>query len=416
MFEGKKIAIWGRGKEGNSLINYCINNKLQYVVFEGKNIDLSGYDVVMKSPGVSLYNECLQRALKQGIELWSGTNIFMRQRSPDTKTIAITGTKGKSTTSSLLAHILRKKGFSVGLGGNIGQPLVDFVGRKFDFVVAELSSYQCADLMYSFDISVILNLYPEHIDWHQTHERYYEDKLRLLRIRKSGQKAVLNWENTETLVRTEGESDVIFFNNPLGIHIKDDYIMDSEKPLFGADCITNLKGRHNLENICAVLTVLKELNIDLKDIEKDIVSFEPLAHRLQTVAVVHGVTFVDDSISTTPETSVAALKAFSDANHIYLLVGGYDRHQDYGVLLSYVRQNADKITLVTLPITGDAVAEQADDLYVIRAKDVRDGVRLAQSAATDGDVVLLSPGAPSYHAYKNFEERGEDFKNAIIIE
>ena len=113
---------------------------------------------------------------------------------------------------------------------------------------------------------------------------------------------------------------------------------------------------------------------------------------------------------------MAALKAFSDANHIYLLVGGYDRHQDYGVLLSYVRQNADKITLVTLPITGNAVAEQADDLYVIRAKDVRDGVRLAQSAATDGDVVLLSPGAPSYHAYKNFEERGEDFKNAIIIE
>ena len=416
MFEGKKIAIWGRGKEGNSLINYCINNKLQYTVFEGKNIDLSGCDVIMKSPGVSLYNECLQKALKQGAELWSSTNIFMQQKPSEVKTIAITGTKGKSTTSSLLAHILKKKGYSVAFGGNIGQPLVDFVGQKFDFLVAELSSYQCADLVYSFDISVILNLYPEHIDWHQTHERYYEDKLRLLRIRKPAQKAVLNWENTETLVRTQGENDVIFFNNPAGFHVKDRWVLDGEKALFSADFIMNLKGQHNLENICAVLTVLKELGIDLTDVEKDIVSFEPLAHRLQTVAVVNGVTFVDDSISTTPETSVAALKAFSDANHIYLLVGGYDRHQDYGVLLSYVRENADKITLVTLPITGDAVAQQADDLDVIRAKDVHDGVQKAKSVAGAGDVVLLSPGAPSYHAYKNFEERGEDFKNAIMTD
>ena len=395
-------------------MNYCIKCGLQYTVFEGKNIDLSGYDIIMKSPGVSLYNEYLQRALKQGSELWSGTNIFMRQKPAQMKTIAITGTKGKSTTSSLLAHILNKKGFSVAFGGNIGQPLVDFVGQKFDFLVAELSSYQCADLMYSFDVSVVLNLYPEHIDWHQTHERYYEDKLRLLRVRKPAQKAVINWENTETLVRTEGENDLIFFNNPAGFHIADGFIMDGEKPLFATDVITNLKGRHNLENICAVLSVLKALDIDLKGIEKDIVSFEPLAHRLQTVAVVNGVTFVDDSISTTPETSVAGLKAFLDANHIYLLVGGFDRHQDYGVLLAYVRENADKITLVTLPITGDAVAEQADDLDVIRAKDVCDGVQKAKSVAKAGDVVLLSPGAPSYHAYKNFEERGEDFKNAII--
>ena len=145
-------------------------------------------------------------------------------------------------------------------------------------------------------------------------------------------------------------------------------------------------------------------------------SFEPLAHRLQTIANVQGVIFVDDSISTTPETSVAALKAFSDANHIYLLVGGFDRHQDYGVLLSYVRENADKITLITLPITGDAVAQQADDLDVIRAKSVSDGVQKAKSVVKAGDVVLLSPGAPSYHAYKNFEERGEDFKNAIIMD
>ncbi len=415
MFEGKKIAIWGMGKEGQSLLKYCNNNGLQATVFEGKDIDLSGYDVLLKSPGISLYNDSLHKALEQGIELWSSTNIFLHEKDNAMKTIAVTGTKGKSTTSSLLAHILRSFGYSVGFGGNIGQPLIDLIGQKYDFLVAELSSYQCADLMYPFDISVVVNLYPEHIDWHQTHDRYYEDKLRLIRIRDSGQKAVLNWENTETLVRTKGEKDVIFFNNPTGFHLQNGWVMDAQNPLFKMEEISNLKGVHNFENICAVLTVLKELGLSLDNVKTYIQSFEPLAHRLQTVKMVQGVRFVDDSISTTPETSLAALKAFASASHIYLLVGGYDRHQDYGVLLSYVFENKDKITLVTMPITGSQIAAQADSmgLDVINAGSVADAVHLAQDRASSEDVILLSPGAPSYHAYKNFEARGEDFKANI---
>ena len=195
MFKNKKVAIWGRGKEGESLLNYCLNNDIQHIVLEGEKVDFKNSDTIFKSPGISLYNDCLQTAMNAGIEVWSGTNIFMAQKPISTKTIAITGTKGKSTTSSLLAHLLQQKGYNVGFGGNIGQPLVDFVGKKFDFLVAELSSYQCADLKFSFDISVVTNLYPEHIDWHKTHARYYEDKLNLIRIRRGDQKAILNASN-----------------------------------------------------------------------------------------------------------------------------------------------------------------------------------------------------------------------------
>ena len=205
----------------------------------------------------------------------------------------------------------------------------------------------------------------------------------------------------------------MFFNDKAGFHLENGFIMDGDKKIFETSKITNLKGEHNLENICAVLTVLKALNIDLTDIEKDIVSFNALPHRLQAVENLNGVLFVDDSISTTPETSVAALKAFNDAKHIYLLVGGYDRNQDYTVLLNYVRQHKDKITLLTLPLTGERIAQEATNLNVIKTKDVCDAVSQAQKLAKNGDVVLLSPGAPSYHAYKNFGARGEDFKQAI---
>ncbi len=413
MFENKKIAIWGMGKEGEALLNYCNNNGFQAVVLKGENVNLSDVDIVLKSPGVSLYNDCLQAALKRGVQLLSSTNIFMSQKPAEMRTIAVTGTKGKSTTSSLLAHILKQKGYNVGFGGNIGQPLINLVGQKFDFLVAELSSYQCADLKYPFDISVLVNLYPEHVDWHKTHDRYYEDKLNLIRIRGAGKKAILNAKNDETLARTRQEKGIVFFNNPDGIHLAGGFVMDKDKPLFAMSDVTSLKGEHNFENICAVLTVLKQLGISLDGIEKDIQSFEALPHRLQTVAVVQGVRFVDDSISTTPETSVAALRAFADAVHIYLLVGGYDRKQDYGVLVDYVRHNADKITLVTLPLTGERIAKQTDGLSVVQAQSVSDAVQKAQNTAKTGDVVLLSPGAPSYHAYKNFEARGFDFKEAI---
>ena len=415
MFAGKRIVIWGAGREGQAAKTFLEKQGCEPVLIEGKTIDLTGVDIIIKSPGISLYNPCIQQALKQGIQVLSGTNLFMSQLDKSTKTIAITGTKGKSTTASLLAHVLKCKGYLVGFGGNIGVPLLELPLQKYDFLVAELSSYQCADLAYSFDISVLLNLYPEHIDWHGSHDKYYQDKLNLLRIRQPGQIGIINAQNEESVRRTCAMNNLLYFNDPNGFHVQNMCVMDGQTLVFSADDIPNIKGEHNLQNICAVLTALKALHLDFTDIAKDIASFKPLPHRLQTVACVDGVTFVDDSISTTPQTAVAALKAFDKASHIYLIVGGYDRQQDYTELLDYVALNQAQITLITLPLTGMRIAQSAmqRNIHALMANSVAEAVDLAQRQARAGDVVLLSPAAPSYHAYKNFEARGDDFSAHI---
>ena len=168
----KKIAIWGKGKEGLSTFN-CLTNKTnpkEIIFIEENNIqDLYNCDILIKSPGVSLYREEIKKAQEKGIYCTSPTNLFFKNKNEKTKIIAVTGTKGKSTTSSLLYHTLSSLGLNVRLGGNIGTPLLDLIDENADYIIAELSSYQAADLRGEIEIAVLTNLYHEHIQWHQTH-------------------------------------------------------------------------------------------------------------------------------------------------------------------------------------------------------------------------------------------------------
>ena len=177
--EHKRIAIWGMGREGlavkQALQKHVAGAEISEITEDNLN-DIFKAQVLVKSPGVSLYRPEIIRAKEQGIVVTSGTNLFMANKNPNTKVIAITGTKGKSTTSSLMAHTLKTYGFRVCLGGNIGVPLIEFADEPVDYVVAELSSYQCADFVGRPDVSVLLNLYPEHLQWHGSHEQYYADK------------------------------------------------------------------------------------------------------------------------------------------------------------------------------------------------------------------------------------------------
>ncbi len=409
-----KVAVWGKGREGQALMDFFNKHLLKAAWIEGNDVDLTGFDVVFKSPGISLYLPMIKEAEEKGVRFLSGTNFYLMNNQPRLKRIAVTGTKGKSTTSSLIAHVLTQMGFQTGLGGNIGLPLISLWGKPFDFLVTELSSYQCADLTESFDLNVVVNLYPEHVDWHGSHEQYYQDKMNLLRVRHSGQKAFLNAQNILSEKYAACLKDVILFNDETGMHVADGWFYDGAQKLFETTCITNLKGEHNLENICAVLAVIKDLELPLTGIEKILSTFQPLPHRLQIVVRHNGVCYVDDSISTTPETAVAALKAF-EGHRIFLLVGGFDRQQDYQVLLSYVQKHPNVI-LLTLPDTGKRIYEKARQIGIAAQTcvSVKDAVQQAQRQAVSGDVVLLSPGAPSYHLYRSFEERGEDFKRSII--
>ena len=387
----KKVAIWGMGKEGHSIAHFLDKHNISYSTIDKENeSDIFLNEVIFKSPGVSLYHPLLKEAKEKGIVITSSTNFYMENKSPLIKSIAVTGTKGKSTTSSLMAHVLRKMGYRVGFGGNIGVPLLDLWEEKIDFLVAELSSYQCADLTTGFDLTIVTNLYPEHIDWHQSHEQYFKDKLNILKVRKTGQKAVINCKNEKLMQLTDGLKDIYYFNKN---------ISTVKSPLLG---------HHNQENIDAIKVALRVLDLPLDHLEDYLSDFKALPHRLE-VFDVNGITYVDDSISTTPETSLAALQVFEGKNR-FLLVGGYDRKQDYSKLIDYAQQQ--NVNLICLPDTGKAIHEKVPQSFL--ALDMKEAIEIVGKYVKKGDVVILSPGAPSYNCYKNFEERGRDFKKNIL--
>ena len=419
LLEGLKnrpVTVWGNGIEGQAAAVFLEKRNCTVTVVEDPvQIPFSG--VIVKSPGISLYRRDLKTAKQYGAVFTSGTNLFMEAAllQPDYRPllIGITGTKGKSTTSSLVAHLLQALGNRVALCGNIGDPAINYADRLSDYeaIVVEMSSYQCADLQYGFDISVILNLYPEHIDWHKSHEQYYKDKLNILTHRGAEQIAILNSRDPLTAMYVKNPENAIYFDALNTIHVLGDYFCDGTKKLFKTNVVP-LRGEHNLSNVCAALTVVKQVGGDLAQCEEALKTFKPLPHRLQTVAVKNGVTYVDDSISTTPETAIAAMKSFG-YSHIILIAGGFDREQDYTALASFVSKEGVKI--VALPQTGTRLAEAVSEAggEAVLVRNMEDAVAKAASMARFGDIVLLSPAAPSYGVYKNFKERGDAFAGFV---
>lgn len=411
--QNKTVGIWGMGHEGiaakRAMEHFAPSAHL--IEIEEENVgDLSKCAVVIKSPGVSLYRPEIRAAKTAGVIFTSGTNLFFANKKHGQKVIAITGTKGKSTTSSLLAHTLQTLGKKVALGGNIGVPLLDLIDTDAEIVVAELSSYQCADFVGKPDMAVLVNLYPEHLHWHGSHEQYYADKINMVAQAKTPVLNALD-ARTKKLVHLP---HALYFNR----EINEDgvFFYDTQLPLFKTYHLP-LKGDHNLKNACAVLTVLKALKLDLMAAKQGFKTFMALPHRLEILGDKKELTFVDDSISTTPETAIAALKAFADRSSISLIVGGQDRGQDFTELLDFIAVEQGRIKLITLPDTGIRIAEQAQKTGITPhpANTVEQAVRIAKDITYPGGVVLLSPAAASYNAYKNFEERGADFKQWAFL-
>lgn len=411
--QNKTIGIWGQGKEGLAVKKEILARQLSVKIKDitEENVkDIYDCDVLVKSPGVSLYREEIIRAQSQGIEITSSSNLFLANKDLKTKVIAITGTKGKSTTSALLYHTLQSLGQKVMLGGNIGKPLIELVNEKVDYVVAEMSSYQCADCKYGVNIGVLLNLYPEHLQWHNSHERYYNDKLNMIAL---AEKKIFNDKDINTKIFAD-KFKAEKFNNNQGCHIKDGYFYDGEKRLFATD-VLNLKGEHNAENACAVLQVIKILGFLPEECEQAFSSFQGLAHRLQVVENKENIVWVDDSISTTPETAIAALRAFDKGEEMVLIAGGFDRGQDYNELIKFLKEKKNRIKPVLMPDTGRKIADEAklQNVEFTFVDNMQTAVKEAKNILQKGGIVILSPAAPSYNLYKNFEARGEDFINCI---
>lgn len=437
---GKRIAIWGMGKEGHSSINYLRKNFpdqqitliddqrppdnifetfLQYqpVEFEtqGTSVQLlSSFDIIIKSPGISIYRPEIKAAQQNGVIFTSATNLWFDAIGND-RVIAITGTNGKTTTASILAYLLTESGLSVALGGNTGTPLLDLLEdqHQYDIWVIELSSYQTCDLDSWPEIGILLNLYPEHIQWHASLDNYYKDKLNLFINNQC--KPIVNFLDPISKKYTSNWDNTTYFNITNKFHFKNDLIYEKDRSILSLADL-KLVGKHNLSNICAVFTALDMLGINVSNVIPKLREFRGLPHRLQVLGEKDNLTYIDDSISTTPESAMAAIESFP-GQPITILLGGQNRQQQYQLLIQMIC-DIPIHSVITMYETGSRIAELVQNIkpnsnhqpILIESDNLEEAMIAAKKTTAQGGIILLSPAAPSYDAFSNYQERGTSFK------
>lgn len=384
----KKVLIWGYGREGRSterFINtFCSVKSLS--VFEGKaaEINESEYDYIIKSPGIRVdaYSE----------KYTSQTELFLGEFA--SQTIGVTGTKGKSTTSSMLYHALRAcKGANVKLVGNIGLPCLDYYGEynKDTIIVFEMSCHQLSHLRYSPRVAVFLNLYEDHLDYYGTYENYFSAKKNITLHQGPGD--FFFYGDGVPAIDTPAQKRLITHDMPLGFDMR-------------------LAGEHNQFNARFVYAICTQLyGCPDKEVRRAIEGFEGLSHRLQLVAHVNGVDYYDDSISTIPQATIEAVKSIPHAKTV--LIGGMDRHINYDILVEFIRLHPE-YTYIFSYESGRRIYEAVSDLPCCRYEStLADAVALAKSITPKGGACLLSPAAASYGYFKNFEERGDAYAQLV---
>ena len=442
--EGRRVALWGWGREGRAAFHalrgrlpglpltlFCPETEADGARAEGggalqveTNVTgdaLSRFEVVVKSPGISPYRPEAVAAAARGTQFIGGTSLWFSEhaRADGTLpgTVCVTGTKGKSTTTSLLAHLLRAAGHRTGLAGNIGLPLLEVLDPQPApaYWAVELSSYQTGEVARSGarpDVAIVLNIFPEHLDWHGSEQRYIDDKLSLV-TGGHPRVAVLNAADEHLRALQLPHSRIVWFNQPEGWHMVGEVVHRGAQPVFDTSD-TPLPGRHNRGNLCAVLAALEALGLDAVALAPAVRSFRPLPNRLQLLGERDGLRWVNDSISTTPHASLAALDCFA-GQRIALLVGGHDRGLDWHDFAARMRDDAP-VEIVTMGANGPRIhallqpLADAGRFGLHAAGDLPHAVELARAAlGAQGGVVLLSPGAPSFGAYKDYVARGRHF-------
>jgi UDP-N-acetylmuramoylalanine--D-glutamate ligase len=425
------VFIWGYGREGRVVLDLVRAEApdLAVTIVDAKRpADLpDGVDwieedalpgavrtadrpLIVKSPGVSLYDPRLDEAIKSGARLTSQTNLYFQRKPAGQRVIAVTGTKGKSTTAALLHHMLRGLGENTALAGNIGEPVIT-VSKTAEFVVLELSSYQIADLVHAPDAFLFLNISNDHAPWHRGVERYRADKARLARL-DPNITGVMNGAEPRLTEYFGHQPNRIWFGTGDGFHAKDGAVWFKDDA-WGP--IPALPGKHNALNACAALAMLDHLGFDARAAFATLSSFAGLPHRLQTVHEAGGVRFVDDGLATTPEACVNAVAAF-DGQPVALLLGGEEREQDYAWLAEKLEAFNHIAAILTLADNGERILEALSagrhGGVTRHVPEIEDAVHEAVGALPDGGVVLLSPAAPRGKAYSSFAERGAAFTAA----
>ncbi len=361
---------------------------------ENKEIGL-----LVRSAGVSIYKPELVAAKNAGIEVTTNINLWAKYKRGNAKVVAVTGTKGKSTTVKLTETMLKCAGLDARLGGNFGVAPLDL--DDHDIIVMELSSYQVADLELQPDFVGFTNLFPEHVDWHGSLDQYYHDKMNLLRRPERYAYAL----GSQAAVNQRVQANLPKYANELAAPSA-----EMVAALHGTMRQSKLKGPHNADNMMIAAKLALGLGASEQAILEGLKSFAPPAHRLEEHKI-GNLVFVDDSISTTPEATKAALATYPDTRNA-LIVGGFDREQDYHDLASEIKHST-VTTVACLPKTGhrlaEAIAELGIDIGVIEAQDLEEAMSALAQRRDQFDTLILSPAAPSYNQFRDYVERGEKF-------
>ena len=430
---GKRVALLGFGREGRA-VHAALRKRAPWLPLSifceqepedrsaldahGDRLvvgplaaqDLRRFEVLVKSPGISLYHPAVAAARAAGVHVTSGTNLWFAERGNE-PVVCVTGTKGKSTTASLIASMLGAAGRRVALGGNVGLPMIELLEARADIWVIELSSFQIADLQAQPALGVLLNLYPDHLDWHGDFETYQRDKLRLLSL---AGRALVNRDFEGLAPRL---TPTVWFNDPDGLFVGRRGVEDAGRLILPAERCP-LPGRHNLANVGAALAVADFLGVERTVALAAVEQFNGLPHRLQTVATEDGLRYVDDSIATTPMATARALEAFP-GQPVTLLAGGFERGVSWAPVLDTMA-GCPPHAVIALPDTGACLLSEMTGRGieppggVHAAADLEQAVALARRISRRPGVVLLSPGAASFNQFRDFMARGRRFAELVV--
>ena len=405
----KKIVVLDNKNKTDLLSRYPKFKKYKNIVFQKDTRsfnELKKFSLIFKSPGAHIDLALRKKLSHEGSLIISPMQLFL-ELSPSKNIIGVTGTKGKGTTSALIAEILKKAKKKVWLGGNIGIAPFDFIKKikKSDWLVLELSSFQLEDMNAQLPISVLTNFSPEHLkpadpnnpNHHPSLKHYWQAKLQIVKTKNKNHLFIVNEKLKDDIKKENLQAKIIYFKT--------------------SNLATRLPGEHNKENIAAAVTVAKSLKIKDKIIAKAVKNFKGLEHRLEKVTIKKGVEYYNDSFSTIPESTITAIKAFNKP--IILLAGGADKGSDFSGLAKIVKQKVKALILfkglATPRLKREIIKSGFNPKNIFEVDNMKKAVTQSQRQAKSGDIVLMSPAAASFGIFKNYKDRGKQFKQSVLL-
>ena len=448
--KNRKVAVIGLGVSNIPLIEYLYNVGAKVTVFDNKNIEeipkeimdkitnymmefsfgenylskLNNFDMIFRSPSCLPTVPEIAKEKERGAIVTSEIEMLM-EMCPGT-VIGITGSDGKTTTTSLIYEIIKEKGLNCYVGGNIGIPLFTKLNEMTadDIIILELSSFQLMGMNISPKISVITNITPNHLNIHSSYEEYIDAKKNIFKFQNEEGVVVLNYDNEITRsCAKEAKGKVRFFSskNKLddGFIIDNGVIKECEDKLRRHILNTSevkLRGMHNFENIATAIAATKDL-VDIDTQIKAIKKFQGVEHRLELIREIKGVKWYNDSVSSSPTRTIAGLNSFDE--NIILIAGGYDKNLDYTPIAKPILKKVKSLILLgdTSKKIADAVEnesiKQNKPIDIYQCDNLKQTVDIAYKIAKKGEVVLFSPASASFDMFKNFADRGQKFKNIV---